>query len=278
MLKYLIISSLIFCTVSCSKELSINPKNVEQPWVVVGFLSPQETLIKVLVGKSLKIGEIYDNNQPFIYNQNVVVKIQTSSDSSVTLSWNETTRLYEVESPLFFLKEHETYYLFVKTPDGTLKSTCKIPSKPPNFDIKINSFNLKYQASIDFQDEFNIKNYYRVFGTLPEAPFSKVLEWGTNCDPRTGLFTENLEDGKQISSPISNLNTTCNGFRSVQTGDSLQISLLNTDEAYNRYHNSIYAARSNVGLGDPVSIYTNIEGGVGIFGAYTEQKKSINIP
>ena len=44
--------------------------------------------------------------------------------------------------------------------------------------------------------------------------------------------------------------------------------LFTTDRAYYEYHKSLYNYQRNNSFTDPVKLYSNVSGGLGIFGAY----------
>lgn len=104
--------------------------------------------------------------------------------------------------------------------------------------------------------------------------------------PQTLVFTDELFDGKQITLKVN---------YSIQTGEisfigggpaygyKLYVSLRSVSKSYYQYRRKqiIYRFLQETdiftGMSDPVTLYTNINGGLGIFAGYSSDNKTLNI-
>ncbi len=59
-------------------------------------------------------------------------------------------------------------------------------------------------------------------------------------------------------------------MRQTNTLPGLSIYLLTTDRHYYEYHRSLSRYQFTTGLEDPVKIYSNVKGGLGIFASYRQ--------
>jgi hypothetical protein len=83
-------------------------------------------------------------------------------------------------------------------------------------------------------------------------------------------------DGGLLVSPRGNCHV--NGWKPF-ISCSLYASVLHTDVHYYRYHASVRRAgqsRANP-FAEPVLVYSNVTGGLGVFGAYTRTTTSVRI-
>ncbi len=84
------------------------------------------------------------------------------------------------------------------------------------------------------------------------------------------------QDGRQLISPRGNLQR----YSPEPTlSVSIYAHLLHTDPHYYHYHRSIHRAKRSQAnpLAEPVLIYSNITGGLGVFGAFTGTIASVKI-
>jgi hypothetical protein len=190
----------------------------------------------------------------------------------------------------FRIKPETSYRLQVTTPRGeTVSATCTIPAAlkasimlSPDSAWDASSNRYYYRMRIIWPDLPNQVNYYRVAGYAegitqqsadgsPTTGAKVPAEWET-----TELVIDEGRDGGLLVSPRGNCYVNLyDPFISCL----LFASVLHTDAHYYRYHQSVRrAGQSQVNpFAEPVPVYSNIEGGLGVFGAYTQTTTSVRL-
>lgn len=183
---------------------------------------------------------------------------------------------FEVQRPIFgdslffYLSaqlvqaEYDTdFELEITTPDGkqlSAKTRILRPVSIDTLEYKFNDDSLAFLLT-KFQDNPNEKNWYR-----------RVLQKGTTRDEPDQDFTINdeISNGQQIT-----FGTAYNYKR----GDTLISTLYHITKEYYDFRETIDAAfTANLSpFGQPASIASNIQGGIGIFTGITFDRKQIII-
>jgi hypothetical protein len=193
----------------------------------------------------------------------------------------------------FNFKEGRKYTLKVVSDSGyEASASCKIPLRH-NFDIKVdtssrkmtNEYGRNYlipSARISIRDIPGEKNYYRMllnyntyrkqakgsYSELLAPPVTPPEQW----DKGDVMYNDEGKDGERIilrSIEFFSIDLGPNPHNIEYDSAFLKIYLLSTDKAYNDFHLCLH----NYSLGDnaftePSFLYSNIEGGEGIFASY----------
>jgi hypothetical protein len=162
----------------------------------------------------------------------------------------------------------------------SLESSCTVPLKKnlfPTLDTVINTYINSYdkreysflKSNFYFTDIKGDANYYSILSELTRYNSSSSFYYqNTNLvDPIYGNFNDMDIEGKRSKIPLVDIN-----LKSFTIDDSafLKIYLLNTDKPYYDYHRSILNYNSGeTPFTEASPIYSNINGGLGIFAAYT---------
>jgi hypothetical protein len=139
-----------------------------------------------------------------------------------------------------------------------------------------------YRMRIIWPDLPNQVNYYRVAGQA-----EVITALSVDGRPATGakvpaeweaaeLISDEGRDGDLLVSPRGNCYV--NRYDPFISG-SLYASVLHTDPHYYRYHRSLHrSVQTQINpFAEPVSVYSNVTGGLGVFGAYTQTTASVRI-
>jgi hypothetical protein len=205
---------------------------------------------------------------------------------------------YCIRATEFPIHAGETYTLTVTTPDGKVaQATCTVPLQAPAFDMEYSiqqridsgygvstfcDFNLTWN---DFPGQ---GDYYLVTDRTCDSIFYSVNSvtrvsayYYGNIDITLDntLFNDNLSDGetyiyKHVGGGDWPYNQNGTFLKSKIT---LYTFVLHIDENYYRYHRSIVdqiKAKGNALL-EPILIYTNFKGGIGVFAAYNRAQKVV---
>jgi hypothetical protein len=113
------------------------------------------------------------------------------------------------------------------------------------------------------------KNYYTIGITMFEEYYDSWYDTTYQYTWYAGgySFTDKDKDGEELTFRV-NLYSSNN--------KTLVMNIISTDEHYYRYHKSFYNWDSDNPFSEPSPIYSNIEGGLGVFASYT--LVTVNIP
>jgi len=257
----------IFLLVRCQKEVTNIKLPETNPKLVAGcFISPQDTLIVVTLTRSNPIfgsGHNSSNNS-FVTDASVII---SNGINAVAVPYNNTNWQYELQASAFPVLSGKTYYLNISTPKGeNVSARCAVP--PSN----LSSMTIDFIDTTSSEQKINVKwtdipnqiNYYRVFAqTVMQDSFMNDTTYFEMYSDNS-LQNDNEKDGQEMSSKL-NAYSSYGGTNNIIGYD---FYLLNIDEEYYKYYRSL----ENFSYGDPFSepspLYTNINGGLGVFAAY----------
>lgn len=262
----------------CSKDVNnivLPPKKI----IVNAQISPADDSIKVILNYSQPINTSNDIDAGYvngILNHDIR---NLFAGATVTLSDGVTTKTLKRDAVrgLFFIIQADfklipgkTYQLYVKdNNDHEVTAQTQIPyqvtdakytflSKQP-----LGSYDTRYSNRFEFSDHLNALHFYRLYSGQISGP-DKIEE----------LYGNFLENGKTFTGAANIVvqNTVSNyefNRRDVLTRKGYFISCSNE---YFQFYSSLdnLNGRGNQPdvLEQPVNLYTNIKGGLGIFAGY----------
>ncbi len=290
-----------------SLRQEVEPKGITQEpekLVVACFISPQDTVLAARVSRSMPVLGTVSSSLPDVPNATVIL---SDGSRSVTLQ-----RTINQQAGLLFYRANpaqlpivagRTYTLTVRVPDGRqVSASCTVPEpvavQTMTLDSAVvNQFGQtrkEYYARLRWRDPAGQTNFYRVAGdneyllrnrfqTNPNVPARD-----TTLRMSGGWFFENGStttdqgrDGQEMISSRGRLAVAYSWFNGQQensrpTGRANGY-LLNVDENYFRYHDAV-ERQNRVGdnpFAEPVLIPSNIQGGLGCFGAHNKATISV---
>ncbi len=277
-IKFILLSLVIF---SCEKEIQIDlPEHKAQP--VLNCLFSQDSIFKVHLSKTTSIV----NNFP-----------SKISDATVHLYENELfieelTFDGNIYTSTILPKTNKKYQIKVNTPKfQNITAFDYIPSKPNliSTSLQKNAYTDEEgydmgQLTIEFQDNPNKKNYYEVLLIVKETnrPYAPYYDEKNNdpvllneeslaYEPESLVFSDELLNGSTYKLKIN--------YSSIEDNLDLKIYFRHITKNYYNYKKRLiihlYNQEHDIweGVGEPISMYTNIEGGYGIFAGYSEITK-----
>jgi hypothetical protein len=266
---------------ACEKEVTnIKLPQASSKLVVTSFISPQDTLLRVSVLESVPaIGKNRLSSGDIL---NATVSI-TDGERSVNLLYDTQALAYTADAETLPVIPGKTYFLEVTDAKGRkATASCTVPvNAAPALEIAIDSAKARYGGDyieyfmlMKWQDTPGEINYYRVFA---EVTITQEGVDNTYTQPvyfedysfNISLYSDNRLDGARFSSPKGFIYKPSYSPQQPVTS-TLYAYLLNTDEHYYRYHQSLMNNYNTDGnpFAEPVLIYSNIEGGLGVFAAY----------
>ncbi|GAB3930769.1 DUF4249 domain-containing protein [Larkinella terrae] len=252
--------------------------------IVACFISPQDTVLAAKVARSRPI--LDDQPVTNLEITNATVSLQTGS-RSIPLIYHPKLRYYRADPNVFPIRAGETYQLRVQTPDGQrVEATTTVPVSVNLQQVQLDSevvlendvprkrlFARYFWADAASQSDYYQTEgifSYRCPGCAPEKPVRQPVQFVANpfyTDRESNATPMVSEKGYLGLSIPSNL-WFFTGFFSkpfVLTADLLHLS-----PEYYRYHEALERQRQTDTnpFSEPVPIPTNIQGGLGCFGAY----------
>lgn len=270
---------LILCE-SCEKEaVNIELPKADPKLVIYSYLSPSDSLIEVEITKSAPFfGKNSDINE-FEFVEDATVQI-SSNGITLNIPFNNLTGRYSIPNNSSFpIVEGRSYSLFVTAPGGFV---CSANTSVPS--VKPNGIRIELDSSFK-EDEFFSEKKYRIIAKWNDVAGSlnyyhhavrigseSRFDGGFNiCDH---FISSEDKEGEEISRTC-----TYNVFSSFEPPSSKfngTVFLLTTDVSYYKYHESLFRNDDENPFAEPVQTFSNIEGGLGCFGSYVEQRAEIN--
>ncbi len=277
-LKTILLLLLIVGLTSCEDffitEIDPPKQAVEKQLVVHSYLCPDFENVYVSVKYSKPI--FGDNYNDLIATpvENATVKITSQkTNQTVSIPFDKQNGSYIVNTKDFPLKEGETYLLSVSDVLGNkVNASCTIPEA-----IKTSIRNIKltqtseegykyFQASFDIDDVPGQKNYYKAFAVIKYLLKNYNDSYSEGEFSQEFLFSDLNNDGKTIhAKAMSEYGMRFDKIKSIK------VTLYSIDENYYNYQKTINM-QENLGenpFAEPVVIVSNINNGLGVFGAYT---------
>lgn len=263
---------------SCTKDIDVKLPNSEPKLVVSSFISPQDSLIQVAVSLSQPL---YNNpNVSNKYNPllNAIVTINNGTNS-YNLTYDSNLERYIIDSFQLKITEGLTYYLSVNTFDGKYAdANTKIPFANKtliytitNDPVQQNQYTLHgtwhdASSAIDYY-EFDVRyTWYGLFSGTGSAYGSftdTIKQWGGN---KQEYINDTENQGGVFSRDLV--------FK-YRTGknDTVFAMLTTVSKEYTNYYEKLdHVSVSGSPFYEPVQMYTNISGGLGIFAGFNQYK------
>ncbi len=278
--KYFILLVSLIILSACESDVSnILLPEFNKKMVVTGFLSPGDTEMKFIVSSNQRIyGELNTEEIPI----NIKAYL---SDGLKEVALESVGTSFSVSSEIMPVAYGKTYTVRVSDDlSSSCESTCTVPLKR-NFQLQADTvsstkshmmepghyyYEVIKNLKVSFSDFAGEKNYYRLEGEISSyhtlKPSGKIVRDKFPLTFEKELFTDNLVDGKVvILNSDDNLYYYTHGDSSIIT-----LYLLNTEESYYLYHKSIMDHNFDENpFAEATPVYSNINGGLGVFTSYT---------
>lgn len=273
---------LFTCTLfmaGCEKDVDNIKLPTTDPKLVVGcFISPQDAWIHVTLTRSNPIfgpGHSSANSQP-VTDASVII---SNGSSTASIPFQNANELYELSAAAFPILPGQTYTLAVSTPKGeNVTGTCTVPfSNLSSMTVDFTDTSAAYSAKkldVKWTDISSEVNYYRVFGQTVSVDTVNTGDtvYYDMYSITGAIYNDQEKDGHELYSKLEGYGYYEQDYKLI----AYDLYILNIDAAYYNYQKSL----QNYTYGDPFSepspLYTNIQGGLGIFAAY--QKFHVRYP
>lgn len=256
---------------SCETDADIPLPEVDPKIVINCFIGDELTVVKAAVFKSKPVFSDEDGNYPYSSNVEEDMYVVISNGSiSAELVFNPSTEFYEVGTDVFPLVPGVNYTLTVTAPDGeTVKATTTIPSNSPI--VQSSSYEVE-QISNDFfgeQTRVTIKqtltdpsssfDYYRFYYVLQDQFMTS-----------TYVSEDYADDNSLDGNLLYNEHEMTAYYGSDNPITSIKAFVIRGSEEYYRFHKTVYNQSPDDPFSEPSIVYTNVEGGLGVFAGYRQ--------
>lgn len=267
MKKILFLFLLTLSLFSCVQDAEIKLPETDPKLVVSCFISPDVDSVMAYIDWSRPVFSSEDVERP---NDNLEVSI-TDGNSEAFFQYDFNIGQYVLSLAEYPLALGVEYTLRVKAPTGEeVVAQTTIPTELPliesatldsssyinTFGEEINEFTYKTTLT-DNSDDFQYYRfiYYNEDFWFPGESYSYIEGQNYRDD-------ESLVDGKIYVEE----NITYYGYNGAVS--SKRLAVLNCSESYYRYHKTIQNQSNGNPFAEPTLVYSNVEGGLGAFGAY----------
>ncbi|KAA1243415.1 DUF4249 family protein [Aquimarina sp. RZ0] len=171
--NFLVLMTLSIVCSNCETNIDASDLLDQQQLVVInGYLSPQDTLLKVQISKSKSRADSRETTIEDLAIKNAIVVIKDENDNEVSLTYSSVSFSYEAPANDLPILAGNTYFLTAMVDGNEYKSSCMIPvNKVQNIESDIKDepgggefgrriLNLKIE---DIKDE---RNFYITGGTI----------------------------------------------------------------------------------------------------------------
>ena len=268
------IAALLCFFSSCVKDADVKLPAVESKLVINSFISPQDTIIRVAVTLSQPL---YNNSNAgqFFNVSNASVLINDGVNSK-TLIYNSIENYYSIGISQLPIVVGTTYYLTVSTPDGkNITATTSIPNANSTLTFSshyVNDPNQQdstYSITTFWNDSPGTEDYYRV------SYYEKQFYPGAIDTSYSILFSGNYSDKDKDGTTLSDIFEV---YKAYSIGNMGELYLIHATKEYYLYHTKLADAANSLGpFTEPVQMYSNINGGYGIFAGFNQYKLPVSL-
>jgi hypothetical protein len=277
-MKNLFIIITLALTAGCTKKADIELPRREPKLVVTCFISPQEQYITAVVRSSVpKYTSYSPYNKKGQLNTDIFNAVITLYDGTkeVTVPL-QADSMYRLDATLYPIVAGRTYTLNVSTPDGKkVSAVTTVPDDSVQVEFKDVLFRSNTATTVDFDLGIAINDVpskttfvavYAKTGIMTRTSF-KYVEYHEEDD----MVFMNTDEKMTKSIYYGTLSKFANAEDSVLYVQPLFFALNCSRDFY--YYNQSVSTSAGIGgdpFAEPALIYSNITGGFGCFGAYTQ--------
>ncbi len=256
---------------NCERDANVELPKTDAKLVVTSFISPnnEETHVTVSLSKPVHNSKPSD---PYKRINNATVTI---NGTVIPLIGNG---VYSISAQSLPVKAGETYDLSVKTPDGkSVTAQATVPAYPVTKltvtniqeSIVYNSISMNITVTDDHPSHYN---YYALAGRREYKEKGQTYSQKVQLEQPAYFEDDDFVGNKMVFNEA----VVWDG-KGSSTDNKLIFTLAHTDEHYLKYHRSVYTQDDENPIQDPVLIYSNIDGGYGVFSAFVAHVKEIDM-
>lgn len=288
-IKYLALLSLsTACAIifsSCEKNISINLPQPEEKLVVEGRIESGSFPLIILTKNSPFYTSFKTSDLSSYFVHNAVVKVSNGTDTISCTEFSLDTMGVTISAyvGLGMIGEvGKTYNLWIDAPDGKhVSAVTTIPNKIPLDSIWVNYNDKPDSADLvrlicRFTDPPQLGQYVRYFTKVNSDDYEPGLN---------SVFDDAIINGQTFDFPLDrgynrNDSIDFNSYGYFHKGDTITVKWCNIDYPHFDFWRTLEFELGGQGspFSSPVKINSNIEGGLGIWGGYAVNLKTLVVP
>jgi hypothetical protein len=265
MKKYKLLYALFLLIVlySCEKDADVKLPTITDKLVLISFISPQDSVLSATVTMTQPIYN-NPNNGETVYITDATVVISSAS-GSVTLTYDPQLQLYSAKASSLKISEGGLYTISVSTPDGKFaRASTRIPHSNNTLTCPIthDSNSLKSTLNPTWMDAAATKEYYRLeirYYYISNQSYMTMIHHINDDENPGGTFSRKFNFAADTTHKDSAI---------------LSLSVLST-EFYTYFDRLDKTPIELDPFTEPIPMYTNVEGGVGVFAGYNQYRVKI---
>ncbi len=265
---------------SCERDADVDLPETKPKLVLIGFITPQDSFVTVSLKRSKPIFQAYDvNTNDAVTDATVTV---FGNNTSVVLPFDATLQVYRISTSQFQILGGNEYRVTVSTPQGeSAEATTVVPqnSIDASYALTLTDtftnlgpgyFWLNTTVQYQFTDNAQETNRYRFYIGLVLVD---TLTFDTSIARMTSeFFNDNNGNGQLLSRNVElywgNFDTNLN-----DSAYAYDCWVFNVNSDYDNYHKSLYNYSGGEDpFAEPTIIYSNVDGGLGVFAAANGRK------
>ncbi len=282
-IQYLIIGITSIAFLSCETNVDASDLIEKQQFIVInGYLSPQDTTLKVQVSRSKSRASVNPTDSRDLVITTASVVISDEEENEVTLSYNTTSLSYEAPATDLSILPGKKYFLKAMVEGNEYKASCEIPvGLVQNIENEIRDDNDPFSVGnkileLKIEDIKDQRNFY-----VNGAQLKNTSEpTGNNFEVKVDFEFEQFTTDSSRENAIIN----AKGFfqlTEIPSNTILKMQVANTEKILYEALRATYLNDYNDDdpFFEPVIAPTNIDGknGFGVFAGFQLTEKEITL-
>ena len=275
----------VFLLAACEKNITVNLPKPDEKLVVEGSIETGSFPFIILTKNSAFYSTFNLDSLNNYFVQNAVVKVSNGTDTVTCQEFFLDTMGVTLRAYIglgMIGEEGKTYNLWINAPDGKkISAVTTIPIKNPldsiwvTYNEKVDSPDL-VRLVVRYTDHPQLGEYVRYFTKFNSEDFQPGLN---------SVFDDQIINGTTFDFPLDrgynrNDSIDFDAYGYFHKGDTITVKWCNIDYAHFDFWRTMEFELGGQGspFASPVKINTNITGGLGIWGGYAVNLKTVIVP
>ncbi|MES2559983.1 MAG: DUF4249 family protein [Bacteroidota bacterium] len=272
---YIVLLAMLTLTSCVKMAQDVEAPKIESQLVVFSFLSPEEKILKVEVSRSKPV---YANQGGTGYINTATVTVTNDGGQSILLPYDDAYNGYVVNQTLYPIEAGRTYTVKVVSGAATVTGSCIVPKDTVSLtewsskavsDPTSNSPGPYFIYNYKWIDQAGVRNYYRLdVERLQKFTMGDTMVYTESLG--SSMWDDANRDGGMLSGSTED-------YTNSGGSDEYKIFLLNTDIHYFEYHRRRLNYFGDDPFSEPFQQYNNVQGGLGVVGAYRKTSRTVRV-
>ncbi len=277
--QYIIIAIVTALCTSCETDVDASDLLEQQQLIVInGYLSPQDTTLKVQISKSKSRASNGSSNTDDLIIKNATVTITDENENEAALVYSESSFSYEAPATDLAILPGQQYFLTTMVEGKEYKAACSIPLNiVQNIESEVrentsDDFFGNRVLKVSIEDIEDQRNFYIV-----GAKVLQIFDGGGDSEFDVDFEFEQFTTDSNRENSVITVDGFFDLFSDAQPNPQVKIQVANAEEILYDALRATFLNDYNDGdpFFEPVIAPTNIEGenGFGVFAGYQITEK-----